>query len=282
MPINVVMPPTSRTATIASTEPRGICGRSSIEARMVDQMVVMPNPPGLLGGLDRADLSPWFNPFLEHFAREAVRCGGEVRVSREGETVQGLTVWDPVERVASVFTRSQSLAQREVRSRGAYGMFCDFSFDAATEPFDIFSITLGAEPPRHRFRHSIRPYSSADRPAVVSLMREVYGSVNERWFDGLPVVQEVGFVAEIDRRLAGAAWVSEAGGCARLHSLTVRAPHRRMGLGCDLLAARLLWAHRTGARTILSEISRTNVASQALAEQGGMRRVGEIYFHRPL
>ena len=75
--------------------------------------------------------------------------------------------------------------------------------------------------------------------------------------------------------------MSRVGAQARLHSLTVRAPHRRLGIGTDLLAARLLWARRMGCERILSEIARDNMPSQLIALRAGMRRVGEIYFHRP-
>ncbi len=232
--------------------------------------------------LDRVDLSPWFNPFLSHIARETRRCGGEVRVVREEGTVAGLRVSDPVERAATVFTRSRSIAETAVRGRGPYGMYADFSLDSPADPFAIFSTSLEVPLPPHRFRHLIRPFSNEDVPAVVDLMREVYGAVNERWFVDLPAVSETGFIAEVEGRPVGVAWVSRVGAHARLHSLTVRAPYRRMGLGTDLLFARLLWARNAGARTALSEISEENVASQAVASRGGMRRVGQIYFHRPL
>jgi GNAT superfamily N-acetyltransferase len=233
-------------------------------------------------GLDRADLSSWFNPFLSYFARETQRCGGEVRVIREEGTVVGLVVSDPVERVASVFTRSRSIAETVVRGRGPYGMYSDFSFDVPADPYDILVTSLDADRPSHRFRHFIRPFSNGDLPAVLDLMREVYGAVYERWFDGLPTASEAGFVAEVDGRLAGVAWISRVGAHGRLHSLTVRAPYRRTGLGTDLLFARLLWARQAGAWDVLSEISEQNVGSQAIAARGGMRRTGQIYFHPPL
>ena len=113
-------------------------------------------------------------------------------------------------------------------------------------------------------------------------MREVYGVVNERWFDGPPNPSEAGFLAEVDGRLAGIGWVSKVHGHARIHSLTVRAPYRRVGIGTDLLFARLLWAHRTGASEVLSEISALNLGSQTIAARGGMRRVGQIYYYPPL
>lgn len=232
-------------------------------------------------GLEEADLSPWFNPFLTHFVREARRCGGAVQVVREGELLRALLVTDPTEKISTVFTRSPSQAETWVRGRGPHGMFSDYPFEPTDEEYTIFSRSLRSDPPAHRFRHPVRSLSPSDLPAVRDLMMEVYGLVNDRWFQGVPNRSEAGFVCEVGGRLAGVAWVSLAGRHARLHSLTVRAPFRRMGLGSDLLAARLLWSDRMGAHTVLSEVSVRNVASQTVATGGGMRRVGSIYFHPP-
>lgn len=237
---------------------------------------------GEVDGLAEADLSPWFNPFLPLFVREARRSGGEVRLFRKGGAVVGLVLTDPVEHVATAFCRSRSLAEVLVRERGPLGMYCDFVFDPSAERFGIFALSAGTELPAHRFRHRVRPIAREDLPAVLDLMREVYGTVNERWFEELPEDSEAGFCVEVGGRVAGVGWVSKVGVHARLHSLTVRPPFRRMGMGTDLLFARLFWARPSGAVEVLSEISDQNVASQAIATRGGMRRVGEIYLHRPL
>ncbi len=248
---------------------------------MLDHPAMESAPLPNLSTLDRADLSPWFNPFLHQFAQDAHRCGGEVRVVVANGQVSALTVSDPVERVGTVFTRSRRTAEFFVEARGLTGMYADFSFDPSAEVFDIFVANALDGLPSYRFRHSIRPYSAEDLPAALDLMTEVHGAVNERWFEGLPSRTEVGYLAEVNGRVAGIAWVSSSGSNARLHSLTVRAPYRRLHLGTDLLFARLLWAEHTGARQVLSEIARANVASQAIAGQAGMRRAGQIFFHRP-
>jgi GNAT superfamily N-acetyltransferase len=228
-----------------------------------------------------ADLSAWFNPFLSHFASEARRCGGEARFLREDGILRGMVVTDPVERVASVFTRSRSVAEPIIMGRGPLGMFSEFLTEPTADPFDVFCVPLGSGVLGHRFQHAVRPLSRSDLSSVEGLMREVYGEVNARWFEGLPSSTETGFLAEVDGRIAGVGWVSLVPGHARLHSLTVRAPYRRIGIGTDLLFARLLWAERAGAREAVSEISRRNPESQAIATRGGMRPQGPIYYYPP-
>jgi len=231
--------------------------------------------------LDLPDLSDWFNPFLPRFALDAERCGGEVRVMRDGERLVGLLVSDPVERIATVFTRSRAIAEKVVRSRGSYGVYCEFWLGPGGEVYDIFGARLDPERARIRFRHPVRELRDSDIPALLDLIREVEGPVNPRWFEGLPNANEAGFEVEVDGRLAGAAWVSRAGAHARLHSLAVRVPYRRLGIASDLLHARLLWAVRNGVTEAISEIAQPNFASQQVALRGGMHRRGQVYFYRP-
>ncbi|MGP8072200.1 MAG: N-acetyltransferase family protein [Thermoplasmata archaeon] len=235
-------------------------------------------------GLDRqapVDLSPWFNPFLPHFVRETVRSGGEVWGVLEDGNLTALTLKDPAENVASLFTRNQALAEELVRARGVSAAYSDFRMDGPVEAFGIYSRALGPVGVEHAFRHRVRPISEADLPRVAELMREVQGNIDDRWFHGLATTPETGFLIEVEGRLAGVGWVAVLGRHARLHSLAVRPGYRHVGVGADLLGARLLWAHRAGASEVLSEIADRNAASRYIAESAGMRRVGEIYLYPP-
>ena len=164
-------------------------------ARMSGTLPELVTLPDRSADLRDADLSTWFNPFLAHFAREALRCGGDATVLRDDAKVVALYVTDPVEKVGSVFCRSRELAERWVRDRGSFGVFAEFSFDSGAEPFDILSLDLPGSAPAARFRFPVRSLERTDLSWVVPLMREVYGRVNERWFDGLPTLDEAGFVS---------------------------------------------------------------------------------------
>jgi len=236
-----------------------------------------PDVPGLVG----ADLSPWFNPFLPHFVYETLRCGGEVWCVRDGESLAGLTLHDPAENVTSVFTRKRALAEERVGTRETRAVYSDFRFDGPAECYGIYTGPVGPAGPAHRFRHAVRPVREEDLSPVADLMREVEGNVDDRWFRGVLDTPEAGFLIEVGSRLAGVGWVAVLGRRARLHSLAVRPMYRHLGLGADLLFARLLWAQRAGASEVLSEIADRNVASRAIAESGGMRRVGEIFLYPP-
>ncbi len=246
------------------------------------QCISPPTPVAGPGDLEGADLSPWFNPFLSHYASEARRCGGTAELVRGVTGVEGLWVADGVERIGTIFSRSHALAERFVRDRGDLGVFADYLLSPNAEVFDIFRASLAPVRPTRRYRNVLRAVRPSDLPALCALLGEVCGPVNGRWFESVPWRTDSGFLAEVDGRLAGVGWVTVVRDHARLHSLTVRPPYRRMGIGTDLVAARLDLARRAGAKDVLSEISRGNVVSRRIALAVGFERVGEMYFHPPL
>lgn len=228
------------------------------------------------------DLSPWFNPFLPHFVRETERTGGRVRWVTERERLSAIVLDDPTERVSSIFSRSPGLARGLVAARGTWSAYSDFLFDGPHEAYRVYSISLTGSPSLHRFRHRVRPVGEPDIARVVDLVQEVHGRVDPRWFRSAPDSPETGFVVEVGPRLAGVGWVAVAGRSARLHSLAVRPAYRRLGIGSDLLFARLLWAASAGATEALSEIAEGNRPSCSVAEAGGMHSVGELYLYPPV
>ncbi len=232
--------------------------------------------------LESADLSDWFNPFLRHFAVEADRTGGTVRIVRGASSIVALVVTDTADRTGTVFSRDPAVAREVVESRNGVGMFADRPVFAAAERYDIFRWSRGDVAAPHRFAHSIRPLLPDDLTAAGAILREVYGPSGGRWLESGVPAGEVGFLAEIQGRLAGVAWLTLVGAHGRLHSLAVRAPYRRLGVGTDLVAARRLWAESMGAVDVVSEVSERNAASRTCSVRAGLRPVGAIYFHPPV
>jgi ribosomal protein S18 acetylase RimI-like enzyme len=230
--------------------------------------------------LDRltiGDLSDWFNPFLEHFVRETVRSGGEVFLAIEGPVVQGIYLHDEAEGSASVFTRLPAVANAFYRLREGVGVYSEIPLGAPHENYDIFSRELTPDQPVPEFRHTVRGARPDDRSAIVELMTEVYGRFNPRWLDPWPPRSEKGYVVDVGGRVAGTAWLSTVAVHGRLHSLTVGPRFRRLGIGTDLLRARLMSARRSGVLRVVSEIPEHNAASRAIAAGEEMRPVGVLF-----
>src|SRR5208282_1655815 len=152
------------------------------------------------------DLSDWFNPFLKHFMRETLRSGGEVAVAEDGPRVRGVFLHDPVERVASIFTRSPALANVFYQLRERVAVYSEIPLGSARENIDIFAVDLADGDAPYRFSHAVRALREEDRGPVLDLMTSMYGRFNAGWLGSDSRPTEKGFVAQADGRPVGAAW----------------------------------------------------------------------------
>jgi hypothetical protein len=59
----------------------------------------------------------------------------------------------------------------------------------------------------------------------------------------------------------------------------VNPQYRRIGIGEDLLYARLLWLKLKENRLAFSEISENNIASSAVARKANMLPCGHVYMY---
>ena len=228
------------------------------------------------------DLSDFFNPFIPHFITAALRSGGEVWASWAGSDIDGLLLYNEVERVGSVFTRHPAVAQALFETRDPVALFSDFPLTTRTETYHIFRTERSLPVDGHQFAHRVRLARPRDRPRIVQLMQEMYGRIDANWLPVLPSSEEKCLLVEVGNQVVGVGWVAVVNGHGRLHSLSVRPHYRRMGIGTDLWYARVLWAYRAGARDVLSEIADQNVASQAIATSAGMQKVGRLFLsYRP-
>lgn len=229
------------------------------------------------GTLALPSLSEHFDPFLVHFVKEAIRCRAEVWVMQRGTAIDGLLLHHSPEGIASVFARERRVAEILFSMCQQVSVYSDFELSTGSERYWVYSADSGSESPNRRFAHPVRAVEPADRGAILSLMRAVYGSVDEVWFETTPADLEAGFLVEGDEEIAGVAWATVVDGFGRLHSLSVRPRYRRTGIATDLWHARMAWARRMGAGRVVTEIAESNLPSRTIAEAGGMRVAGTIY-----
>ena len=135
---------------------------------------------------------------------------------------------------------------------------------------------------RGALRNPIRIAGPADLPPIRRLMRELGAIGDDDWFDTLPRPEETAFLCEIEGRIAGVSWVTRVGRYARGHSFVVLPRFRGLGVGTDLLNARMMWIHRMGVVQVVSEIYDGNVASRTAAERAGMACVARMYHYPAL
>lgn len=233
-------------------------------------------------GLHWTPLSEWFDPFLRLFAKDALRTGGIVEVAEEDGLVRGLSLFSSSEGVGSGFTRTRRVAERYLSRMEPGGLYLEEPWRPGGEPVEIFAADLRDWSSPHRTRNPVRIARPGDLPSIRALMRGEMGPGVDAWIATLPRPEETAFLCEIDGRAVGVSWLSRAGAFARGHSFVVHPRFRGLGIGTDLLTARMLWLRRTGGRQVVSEIYDGNVASRTAAERAGMALVGRMYhFRRP-
>lgn len=232
-----------------------------------------------LAGRRLGELSGPFGPFLDHFVQETWRAGGEVLASPERGPAEALLISDPSGPVGTVFARTPGPARSLASRRARLPLYSEVELDGSATPFDLFGIRLATAEPTPSIRHVVELAGPDEQVEVFRLWRSVLGPIEERWFHGLPSGSERTFLARVGGRAVGAAGLQLVGGHARLHSVVVAPGFRSLGIGTDLVRARLWWAARSGAVDAIAEIARTNVASRSAAERAGLRPVGEMYFY---
>ena len=262
------------TAPPRASIPLASTGRDRVENRLLSGIEEVD-------GLRWSPLSEWFDPFLRLFAKDALRTGGNVEVAEEGGLVRGLFLFGSSEGVGSGFTRTRRVAERYLDRMERGGLYLEEPWRSGGEPVEVFAANLRDWESTGRIRNPVRIARPDDLPGIRALMRGEMGPGMDPWLATLPRPEETAFLCEIDGRVVGVSWLSRVGAYARGHSFLVHPRFRGLGIGSDLLNARMLWLCRTGGRQVVSEIYDGNVASRTAAERAGMALVGRMFHFRP-
>ncbi len=247
---------------------RGIARSAPLEFRREAE-------PSDLPPLGAARLSATFDPFLSSFARQVIAVGGEVETGWRDGRLAAVLLFVRAERLGSAFVRDPSDLDR-VGSRIAPGeLYVEHSVPAIRETLDVFRFDLERARPRHPLRHPVRVADRRDADALSRLAGPA--PIERRWTDALWESGETAFAAEIEGTIVGAAWGGRAGAFGRVHSLYVHPRYRRLGVGADLLEARLRWLRAEGARQVVTEIAIDNAPSLAITRHAGGAPIGRMY-----
>jgi GNAT superfamily N-acetyltransferase len=95
--------------------------------------------------------------------------------------------------------------------------------------------------------------------------------MNRRWTRVALKNGDKCFTVRLDNEIAGLGWVSFVRGIGRIHSLFVKPQFRKLGIGEDILHARLLWL-------------KSKHASSRIASKAQMKPCGQVfqYFKKKL
>ena len=96
---------------------------------------------------------------------------------------------------------------------------------------------------------------------IEQFMSSTHPGINKKWVRVALKNGERCFVVRLNHEIAGLGWAFACEWRWKIASLYVKPQLRRIGIGEDILNARLLWLKAKHAHSAFSEISRYNVAS---------------------
>ena len=227
----------------------------------------------------------FFEPYLQYFIKEILEVGGEAYVSRTpGGAVSGIFIYDDFERVGTIYTRSKEVFDYFYGLKPFSFLFAEMRAEVESEIYDIYTIDLESVVFVHRFSHEISMAEEGHIDEVEQFMVSTNPRINRRWVNVALKNGDKCFTVKLGNEIAGLGWLSIVNGIGRIHSLYVKPQYRRIGIGEDILYARLLWLKSKHVSSAFSEISRYNFASSRIAMKGQMRVSGQIfqYFKKDL
>jgi GNAT superfamily N-acetyltransferase len=227
----------------------------------------------------------FFGAHLRYFVKEILETEGEAYVVRASDgAVSGLFIYDGFEKTGTIFTKSREVFDYLYCLRPFNFLFAEMKTEQEAEIYDIYTIDLADLPIGRRFKHEISVAEDKDTDEIGQFMASTHPGMNRRWVKVALKNGDRCFVARLSGEIVGLGWLSLVNGIGRIHSLYVKPQFRRMGIGEDILHARLLWLKSKHASSAYSEISRHNFSSTRVAMKLHMGVSGQIfqYSRRPV
>jgi GNAT superfamily N-acetyltransferase len=220
----------------------------------------------------------FFEPYLQHFVSEVLEIGGEAHISRASDgKISGLFIYDDFEKSGTVFTRSREVFDYFYGLKPFNSLFAELKTEAESEIYNIHSINLEKYDIVHRFSHEISMADDKQTSEMERFMVLAHPEINRKWTRVALKNGDKCFTVRLDSEIAGLGWVSFVNDIGRLHSLFVKPQFRKIGIGEDILYARLLWLKSKHACMAFSEIAHDNPPSSRIAAKAQMTVCGQVY-----
>ena len=220
----------------------------------------------------------FFQPYLEYWIKETLEIGGEAYVSEtEAGNGSGLFLYDDYEKAGSIFTRSREVFDYFYKLKPFKSIYAELQTEHPKEIYDIHTVDLENNALDHTFSHTISVADVEQIEEIRQFMLSTHPGTDPRWIDVALTNGDRCVTVRLGDEIAGVGWLSLVNGIGRLHSLFVKPRFREIGVGMDILFARLLWLKSKHARMALSEISVNNLQSSRISVRGGMKVSGQVY-----
>ena len=225
----------------------------------------------------------FFEPYLHYHIKEILEIGGEAYVSRTFDgTISGIFIYDDFEKGGTIYTRSREVFDHFYGLKKFNFLFSEMKTELENEIYDIYTIDVENLALAHRFSFEISTIDKLNEIEIEQFMSSTHPGINKKWVRIALKNGERCYIVRLSKEIAGLGWVSLVNGIGRLHSLYVKPQYRRIGIGEDILNARLLWLKANNARSVFTEISRYNIPSSNNVMKAKMKLSGQVfqYFKR--
>jgi len=220
----------------------------------------------------------FFEPYLRYFIEEILEIGGEVYVSRTPSgAVSGIFMYDGFEKTGTIYASSREVFDYFYGLKPFNFLFSELKTEVESETYDIYTVDVEDLVFVHRFSYEISVAEKMHVGEIEQFMGSTHPGINKKWVSVALRNGDRCFTVRLGKEIAGLGWVSFVNGIGRFHSLYVKPQFRRMGIGEDILFARLFWLKSKGARLAFSEISRYNTSSSRIAMKAQMRPSGQVF-----
>jgi GNAT superfamily N-acetyltransferase len=220
----------------------------------------------------------FFEPYLHYHLREILEIGGEVYVARnQDDLLAGIFIYDTYEKGGTIYTKSREVFDYFYALKPFNFLFSEMQTELENEIYDIYTVNLNDFVFGHRFSYEISAADFENEGEVEQFMALTHPRINKKWVSIALKNGDRCFIVRLNGAIAGLGWVSLVNRVGRLHSLFVKSEFRRLGIGEDILNARLLWLKSNYARSAFCEISRYNVASVGNVLKAHMMVSGQVY-----
>ena len=220
----------------------------------------------------------FFQPYLRHWIREVLGVGGEAYVAKTPTgSVSGLFIYDDFEKTGTVYTKSREVFDHFYELKPFSILWSELRTERDSETYDLYTVNLDSQSIVYSFNHPIIIAEDQHLVEIERFMALTNPGMNPKWVRVALQNGDKCFLVRFQNEIAGIAWLSLVNRIGRLYFLYVKHQFRRIGVGGDLLFARLLWLKAKHAHSAFSEISRNNPTSARVSMRGHMSVTGQVY-----
>ena len=224
----------------------------------------------------------YFQEFLGKYVRQCFNAGGTVYYSlnRRNE-ITGILIMNEEEGEGAIFVNeTESLSVLASRA-GNIAMFSEINLPIRGDKYLIMESDLSETSNLTSFGNSVEILKKSELSNLMDCINAIYprtrvNSIKTSLDDG-----DICFVVRAGESIVGFAFVSISGNIGRLPLFGVLPEFRGLGIGSDLVRARILFLRQIGLKKVFSEIKESNSESMRISQKFGFRKAGVIWLYFP-